>query len=38
MDESVKVKGSPVRSLQKFIEAELTPEQREAALRNLPPD
>lgn len=38
MDESVTVKGSPVRSLQKFIEAELTPEQREAAFRNLPPE
>ena len=38
MDESVTVKGSPVRSLQKFIEAELTPEQREATFRNLPPE
>ncbi len=36
MDESVTVKGSPVRSLQKFIEAELTPEQREAIYRGLP--
>jgi len=25
VDESVTVKGSPVRSLQKFIDAELTP-------------
>src|SRR5688572_5338105 len=38
MDESVTVKCSPVRSLQKFIEAELTPEQREATFRNLPPE
>jgi predicted hydrocarbon binding protein len=36
MDDSVTVKGSPVRSLQKFIEAELTPEQREATFRSLP--
>jgi hypothetical protein len=38
VDESVTVKGSPVRSLQKFIDAELTPEQREAVLRSLPPE
>jgi hypothetical protein len=38
VDESVTVKGSPVRSLQKFVDAELTPEQREAMFRNLPPD
>ncbi|HKO57036.1 MAG TPA: hypothetical protein VJ276_14260 [Thermoanaerobaculia bacterium] len=37
-DESVTVKGSPVRSLQKFIEANLTPEQREAVFRGLPPE
>jgi len=37
-DESITVKGSPVRSLQKFIEAELTSEQREAVLATLPPD
>ena len=37
-DESVTVKGSPVRSLQKFFEAELTPEQREAVLGTLPPE
>ena len=37
-DNSVTVKGSPVRSLQKFIEAELTPEQRESVLRSLPPE
>ena len=36
-DESVTVKGSPVRSLQKFLEAELTPEQREAVFASLPP-
>lgn len=38
VDESITVKGSPVRSLQKFIEAELTAAQREATLRNLPPE
>jgi uncharacterized protein (TIGR02265 family) len=36
MDESVTVKGSPVRSLQKFVETELSPEQREAMFRALP--
>jgi hypothetical protein len=36
VDESVTVKGTPVRSLQKFIEAELTPEQRENVYRALP--
>ncbi len=35
-DESVTVKGSPVRSLQRFLDSELTPEQREAVLRNVP--
>ncbi|HEX9161623.1 MAG TPA: hypothetical protein VF980_07935 [Thermoanaerobaculia bacterium] len=35
-DESVTVKGSPVRSLQKFIENELTREQRETVFANLP--
>lgn len=35
-DETVTVKGSPVRSLQKFIENNLTAEQREAAYRHLP--
>ena len=35
-DDSVTVKGSPVRSLQKFIERELTPEQRDEALRSVP--
>ena len=37
-DDSVTVKGSPVRSLQKFIERELTPQQREEALRSVPED
>jgi uncharacterized protein (TIGR02265 family) len=37
-DESVTVKGAPVRSLQKFLDAELTPEQRETVLSSLPPD
>lgn len=37
-DITVLVKGSPVRSLQKFIDAELTPQQKEAALAALPPD
>jgi uncharacterized protein (TIGR02265 family) len=36
VDESVTVKGSPVRSLQKFLDAELTPEQRERVLDALP--
>lgn len=38
VDESVTVKGSPVRSLQKFIDAQLTPEQRDTLFRNLPPE
>ena len=37
-DESVTVKGSPVRSLQKFIDANLTSDQRLAVFRNLPPE
>ena len=37
-DDSVTVKGSPVRSLQKFIERELTPQQRAEALRSVPDD
>lgn len=37
-DETVTVKGSPVRSLQKFIDASLTAEQREAVFRGLPPE
>lgn len=35
-DDSVTVKGSPVRSLQRFIDRELTPEQRETVLAGLP--
>ncbi len=38
VDESVSVKGSPVRSLQKFIDSELTPEQREKIFSDLPPE
>ena len=34
-DESVTVKGSPVRSLQKFLDAELSPEQHAAVLDRL---
>lgn len=37
VDESVTVKGSPVRSLQKFLDSELTPQQRAALLEGLPP-
>ncbi|HUJ14632.1 MAG TPA: hypothetical protein VL284_12670 [Thermoanaerobaculia bacterium] len=37
-DETVTVKGSPVRSLQKFIDKELTPAQRDEILRGLPDD
>lgn len=36
VDQSVTVKGSPVRSLQKFIDAELTPTQRESLFGGLP--
>jgi len=35
-DESVTVKGSPVRSLQKFLDSELSAEQRAVALQTLP--
>jgi len=35
---TVTVKGSPVRSLQKFIDSDLTPEQRDAVFRSLPPE
>lgn len=38
VDESVTVKGSPVRSLQKFLDSELTPQQQAALLEGLPPD
>lgn len=37
-DETVTVKGSPVRSLQRFIESSLSPEERDAVYRNLPPE
>jgi uncharacterized protein (TIGR02265 family) len=36
VDESVTVKGSPVRSLQKFIDSELTAGQRETVFKALP--
>lgn len=35
-DTSVTVKGSPVRSLQKFLETQLAPDQRETVFRALP--
>lgn len=35
-DETVTVKGSPVRSLQKFLDADLTREQRDSVFRGLP--
>jgi predicted hydrocarbon binding protein len=38
VDQSVTVKGSPVRSLQKFIDTELTAAQRDALFAGLPPD
>jgi uncharacterized protein (TIGR02265 family) len=38
VDESVTVKGSPVRSLQKFIDAELTDDQKKAVLESVPAD
>ena len=37
-DESVTVKGSPVRSLQKFIDAELSDDERARVIRALPPE
>ncbi len=37
-DESVTVKGTPVRSLQKFIDANLNPENREKVFALLPPE
>jgi uncharacterized protein (TIGR02265 family) len=36
LDDTVTVKGSPVRSLQKFIDADLTAEQRELLFQALP--
>ncbi|HUP58857.1 MAG TPA: TIGR02265 family protein [Thermoanaerobaculia bacterium] len=38
VDESVTVKGSPVRSLQKFIDSELDAQQREEVFGRLPPE
>lgn len=38
VDDSLTVKGSPVRSLQKFIDAELTDQQREKVFAALPPE
>jgi hypothetical protein len=38
VDESVTVKGSPVRSLQKFIESELDAKQRETVFAAMPPE
>lgn len=38
VDESVTVKGSPVRSLQKFIDSELDPAQRDEVFGRLPPE
>lgn len=38
MNESVTVKGSPVRSLQKFIDAELDAAQRDTLYASLPPE
>lgn len=35
-DAVVTVKGSPIRSLQKFIDAELSPQQKDRALQDLP--
>jgi uncharacterized protein (TIGR02265 family) len=37
-DESVTVKGSPVRSLQKFLEAELSPAQHRVVFESIPPE
>ncbi|HUP47013.1 MAG TPA: hypothetical protein VM779_16015 [Thermoanaerobaculia bacterium] len=37
-DETVTVKGSPVRSLQNFIQSDLSADQRAALYRNLPPE
>ena len=36
VDESVTVKGSPVRSLQKFIDAELDPAQKDGVFSSMP--
>lgn len=37
-DQNVTVKGSPVRSLQKFLDSVLTPAQREEVFRAVPPE
>lgn len=37
-DQSVTVKGSPVRSLQKFLDGALSPQQREQMFAALPPE
>jgi uncharacterized protein (TIGR02265 family) len=37
-EETVTVKGSPVRTAQRFIEADLTPDERETFFRALPDD
>ena len=37
-DQNVTVKGSPVRSLQKFLDSTLTPAQREEVFRAVPPE
>lgn len=36
-DETVTVKGTPVRSLQRFVEGDLTPQQLDTLYRNLDP-
>lgn len=38
IDDGVTVKGSPVRSLQKFLDAELTSSQRDTLFRSIPPE
>ena len=38
IDESVTVKGTPVRSLQRFIDSELDPAQRDEVFKRLPPE
>src|SRR5438874_11602378 len=38
VDDGVTVKGSPVRSLQRFIDAQLSADQREQVFRALPPE
>ncbi len=38
LDDAVTVKGSPVRSLQKFIDTDLDTEERASLMRGLPPE